>query len=119
MHHDAAHIQELSKKEMIEFYNHFILPTSPARSKLAVHLVAQGTAPEVASGVSDIVKKGMESLGINGEKNAETSKEVKIDNGTTPFLIKDVRELRARLQISAGPQAVKDISEFEELDSKL
>ncbi|RDW59715.1 LuxS metallohydrolase [Coleophoma cylindrospora] len=119
VHHDAAHIQALTKSEMIDFYNHFIIPTSPARAKLAVHLVAQGTATGVPSGLSSVVEKGKEALGINGDKKTEAPKEVKIDNGTTPFVIEDVRDLRARLQVSAGPQAVKDISEFEELDSKL
>jgi hypothetical protein len=40
-------------------------------------------------------------------------------NGTTPFIITDVREFRSMMQISTGPRPVKHIVEFEELDSKL
>jgi len=40
-------------------------------------------------------------------------------NGTTPILITDVRQFRSMLQVSAGPQPVKNISFFEELDAKL
>jgi insulysin len=109
---------------MIEFYNHFILPTSPARSKLAVHLNAQATAKtEGASGVTAAVEKGIKMLGLNKDSKDEEDGEVvpgkEEGNGTTPYIITDVREFKSKMQVSAGPQPVKHISEFEELDSKL
>jgi insulysin len=108
---------------MIEFYKHFIHPSSPERSKLAVHLNAQGPNSNGATGVTAVLEKGMKVLGLNkDEKDEEDGEvvEVKVDrNGTTPFIITDVREFKSKLQVSAGPQPVKHISEFEELDSKL
>lgn len=109
---------------MIEFYNHFILPTSPARSKLAIHLNAQGLATNGdASVVTAAVEKGMKALGLNKDKKDSEDGEVVAvkaeGNGTTPYIITDVREFKSMLQVSAGPQPVKHISEFEELDSKL
>lgn len=108
---------------MIEFYNRFILPTSPARSKLAVHLIAQ-TSVATSSGVTAAVEKGMEALGLNNDsQDEEDGKEVSeakvLGNGTTPYVITDVRQFKSMMQVSAGPQPVKLISEFEELDSKL
>jgi insulysin len=108
---------------MIEFYNYYILPTSPARSKLAIHLNAQATAKtEGASGVT-AVEKGIKTLGLNKDSKDEEDGEVvpvkEEGNGTTPYIITDVREFKSKLQVSAGPQPVKHISEFEELDSKL
>jgi insulysin len=108
---------------MIEYYNHYILPASPARSKLAIHLNAQTLAPtEEKSAVTAAVEKGMKILALSTDKDSLDGEvaPVKEDiNHTTSYIITDVREFRSKLQISAGPQAVKRISEFEELDSKL
>lgn len=104
---------------MIQFYNHFILPSSPLRAKLAVHLIAQASAEDVSTGVNGVLEKGMKTLGLAKDTKGEELVAKLEGNGTTPYVIKDVREFRAMMQVSAGPQAVKDISEFEELDSKL
>jgi len=108
---------------MIQFFNQFIQPTSPARSKLAIHLNAQGTADGDMSIVTAAVEKGIKALGLNKDKKDSEDGEVvpvKAEgNGTTPYIITDVREFKSKLQVSAGPQPVKHISEFEELDSKL
>jgi insulysin len=109
---------------MIEFFNHFIVPSSPARSKLAVHLNAQTVVQSRdPNGVTAVVEKGTKALGLNKDKKDEEDGEVvpvKTDaNGTTPSVITDVREFKSKMQISAGPQPVKHISEFEEVDSKL
>jgi insulysin len=125
VHHDAAHIKALTKADMIEFFKEYILPSSSARSKLAVHLNAQAvTETETKdTGVVAVVEKGLKALGLNKDKKDEEDGEVvsvKVEgNGTTPFVITDVREFKSKMQISAGPQPVKHISEFEELDSKL
>ena len=41
---DAAHVQPLTKPEMVAFYRQHISPASASRAKLAVHMVAQATA---------------------------------------------------------------------------
>ena len=108
---------------MIQFYKHFIHPTSPERSKLVVHLNAQGPNSTEATGVTGVLEKSMKVLGLNKDKKDEEDGEVVEAEaegiGTTPFIITDVREFKSKLQVSAGPQPVKHISEFEELDSKL
>lgn len=109
---------------MVEFFSQYILPSSPVRSKLAVHLNAQTEAVKgETNGITAVVEEGLKALGLNKDKKDEEDGEVvpvKADgNGTTPFVITDVREFKSRMQISAGPQPVKHISEFEELDSKL
>jgi insulysin len=105
---------------MIEYYNHFILPASPARSKLAIHLNAQAPAENTA--ITAALEKGMKILGLGAEKDNLDGEIVPVKeeiNRTTPYIITDVRDFRSKMQISAGPQPVKHISEFEELDSKL
>jgi insulysin len=112
---------------MISFYSQFIHPSSAARSKLAVHLIAQATpADELAEKpISAAIEKGMKVLGLNkdtqgkedGEINGEIEK--KSGNGTTSLVITDVRAFKSTMMMSAGPQPVKHIAEFEELDAKL
>lgn len=86
-----------------------------------MHLIAQGLGPPTVA--TAIIEKGMEVLGLNKTgKDDEDGEAVEVKaegNGTTPFVITDVREFKSRLQVSAGPQPVKHLSEFEELDSKL
>lgn len=107
---------------MIEFFQHYIDPSSPARAKIAVHLNAQ-TPATTESSVTAVLEKGLHALGINKDKKDEEDGEAIVvkaqDNGTTPFVITDVREFKSQLQVSAGPQPVKHISEFEELSTKL
>jgi insulysin len=123
VYEDAAQVKILTKADMIQFYKHFIHPTSPERSKLAVHLNAQGPNSTESAGVTAVLEKSMKVLGLNKDKKDEEDGEVieakPEGNGTTPFIITDVREFKSKLQVSAGPQPVKHISEFEELDSKL
>jgi len=117
VHHDAAHIKALTKEDMIEFYNQFIIPSSPLRSKLAIHLVAQG------SSLPEEKPEAQAALAVNKDrKDAEDGEAISVKpegNGTKPFVITDVRQYKSMLQVSAGPQPVKHISEFEELDAKL
>lgn len=121
---------------MIDYFNYYILPSSPTRSKLSIHLVAQAQSPPDAAGT--IIEKAVEALGISekqspissptdahqnkDKKDGEHGEMVRVateGNGTKPHVITDVREFKSMLQVSAGPRPVKHITEFEELESKL
>ncbi|KAI1096322.1 ubiquitin carboxyl-terminal hydrolase-like protein [Rostrohypoxylon terebratum] len=91
---DAAQVKQLTKAEMVEFYSTYIKPTSPTRAKLVVQLVAQGIGPKV--------KEAEESS--NGDTATIWS------NGTEPFLIKNVRDYKARLSSCKTQLAVKTSS---------
>ncbi|RDL38193.1 LuxS metallohydrolase [Venustampulla echinocandica] len=120
VHQDAAQIKLLTKADMTQFYNQFILPSSPARSKLAIHLNAQASDN---SKVATTLEKDIKNLALNKDrKDDEDGEVVPVEaegNGTTPYIITDVREFKSKLQVSAGPQPVQHISQFEDLDSKL
>jgi insulysin len=51
--HDVEHIESLTKNDLIAFYDNFITPSSPARAKIAVHLLAQNDA---TAAISQIVE---------------------------------------------------------------
>ncbi|KAI9792346.1 MAG: Insulinase (Peptidase M16) [Piccolia ochrophora] len=48
---DVKCIDSLTKENLIEFYEHYISPSSPTRSKLSVHLTAQNTVASRARGM--------------------------------------------------------------------
>jgi insulysin len=87
---------------MIEFYTTYIVPTSPHRAKLAVYLVAQA--------VSEKPKD---------TSAAESEPETTPTYSSEPVIIEDVRDYRARLVASAGARPARQLSEFEDTDSKL
>ena len=44
MHHDAENLEPVTKADVLAFYNSYIVPSSPTRAKLSVHLIAKGTS---------------------------------------------------------------------------
>lgn len=55
--HDVSHLKPLTKSDLIEFFNHYINPTSPSRAKLSVHMIAQSSPKEVAGNISPAEQK--------------------------------------------------------------
>lgn len=55
--HDVSHLKPLNKSDLIEFYNHYIHPTSPSRAKLSIHMIAQSSPKEVAGNISPADQK--------------------------------------------------------------
>ena len=136
VHEDVAQVRLLTKSDMVEFYKHYLSPTSATRSKLAVYLLAQGQSAKPAS---TLLEKATAVLGLDSgdanakvetpvspsmdvgmnkdKKDAEDGEMVDVKtppNGCKPFIITDVREFKSRLQVSAGPQPVRHIADFEE-----
>ncbi|CAJ2509957.1 Uu.00g058570.m01.CDS01 [Anthostomella pinea] len=100
---DAAQLKQLTKVEMVEFYSTRINPKSPTRSKLIVQLIAQGASSETK-----------DADATNDDKTVPAP-----SNGTEPVVIESVRDFKAGLGTTAGPCPVRDIGEFEDIDSKL
>ncbi|KAI0010148.1 LuxS/MPP-like metallohydrolase [Xylariaceae sp. FL0662B] len=105
---DAVRVKELTKTEMVEFYNTYVNPTSPTRAKIVVQLIAQGTSPKS--------KELEETTKTNGDT---TDNSTNATNGTNPFIIRSVREYKARLSVTAGARPIRELGEFEEIDPKL
>lgn len=45
---DVAHLKPLTKQDMMDFFDEFINPDGQTRAKLAVHMIAQGSAEAIA-----------------------------------------------------------------------
>lgn len=131
---------------MLSFFDEFVDPSSPARAKLAVHMHALGKSKastdastpaieltpiadvakkmgESVATISKIVKDGvvqveeeLNQIGLIGNNKNGTTTDV---NGVDPIEIKDVRQFKSSLAVTPGAVPVKDMSDFEELESKL
>ena len=85
---DANVVRPLTKREMIDFFNYYIHPTSPHRAKLSVHLSAQTSPEEVAQGISDdekkekvmsLLTKSLTVAGIEADKEKLTARFASVD----------------------------------------
>ncbi|KAH8587197.1 Metalloenzyme, LuxS/M16 peptidase-like protein [Bisporella sp. PMI_857] len=99
VHHDAAQVKALSHSDMVKFYDTFIIPTSPTRSKLAIYLNSQV-----------ISSAGLEKSSTKPEQEAKEALSDKVEGkSTTPFVITDVREFKSKMVVSKGRQSVTHI----------
>ena len=55
--HDVSYLKPLTKSDLIDFFQHYINPTSPSRAKLSVHMIAQSSPKEVAGIISPAEQK--------------------------------------------------------------
>ena len=76
---DVEYIKSLTKEKMIEFYNHYIHPTSPTRAKLSVHMIAQSSPKAMAGSMSpeeqsdkvvSTISKYLTAMGIDAAPEA-------------------------------------------------
>lgn len=189
---EVAHLRALTKHDIIEFYQHYIHPTSPARAKLSIHAIARSSPKMMGGNISPVeqkekvvglVGKYLTSVGIqvdadklehlfatvdvaggdqpaiiqamseylqsgggaSTEKHMEIIAQAKqllgtvlpslgievaqVVDGSSDFpqappvkettYIDNVHEYKARLEASAGPRPVTDLSEFEDTEPKL
>ena len=74
---DVEELKPLTKADMMEFFNYYIHPTSPNRTKLSVHLTAQSSPKEVVGGMSseeqsdkviNLLTKSLNATGIDADK---------------------------------------------------
>ena len=73
------------------------------------------TESKIAAAVEAWKKLHDQNAGLNGVKDAPPPS----SNGSTPVIIEDIRDYKAGLTVSAGARPVKDLSEYEDLGSKL
>ncbi|KAL8957692.1 MAG: hypothetical protein Q9183_005989, partial [Haloplaca sp. 2 TL-2023] len=85
---DVTNLKPLKKQDMIDFFNHYIHPTSPSRAKLSVHMIAQSSPKTTAGNVSsteqkekliDLLSKYLTSVGINTDIEALTKRFESVD----------------------------------------
>ena len=121
VYRDAENIEPLTKNDILEFFNHYIHPSSTTRAKVSVHLIAQtpsgaSTAAEDSAAVEEnpsasALRAEQDVVAVNGHEPSMTS--VKI-----PIKVEDVKAWKASLQLSVAATPVKGLSEFEDLGSK-
>ena len=85
---DVEELRPLTKAEMIEFFNRYINPTSPTRTKLSVHLTAQSNPKQVAPTIPaaeqkekilSLLTKSLNATGIDADREKLSERLATID----------------------------------------
>lgn len=85
---DVAHLRILTKKDLINFFDHYINPISPARAKLSIHMIAQLSAKSIGDTmdsaeqkekVISLLGKYLNSLGLEVDDEKLTKRFADVD----------------------------------------
>ncbi len=99
---DVAYLRPLTKEDVIEFFDRYIHPASPARAKLSIHMVAQLSPKAIASSSMDAAEqkekvitmlgKYLTSVGLNvdGEELDKRFSNVDVAGGDQLGIIKAI-----------------------------
>ncbi|EWY79466.1 insulysin [Fusarium oxysporum NRRL 32931] len=97
---DAARIRQLTKAEIVDFFNQHLNPTSSQRARLSTYLQAQCKA--------EGVNKRQEEAQNNADEEPHAGDAVEAAEEIT-----NVRFWKAGLTVSSGVRPVKHVSDFE------
>ena len=86
---DVEYIKPLKKSDMVEFFNHYIHPTSPSRAKLSVHMIAQ-SSPKVIAGHISPVEQKQKIISLLGKYLTSMGVDADLDSLTNRFNAVDV-----------------------------
>ncbi len=140
--HDVACLKNLNKRQMPEFFNQYILPASPRRAKLSVHLNAQAPPKATLTGLKEKDKMSLlvdcldpidddvephtlvpdkpalqpiiEQIQRPGLEVDQPSERSEAIHIRPTVFIKNVHDFKAGLAVSARPTSETDLSTFEE-----
>ena len=98
---DVKHLRPLTKSDLVEFFNHYIHPTSSTRAKLSVHLIAQATPKALAGDISETEQKSkltsllikyltVMGVGVDAEKLSQRLEKVDVAGGDQHEILKSI-----------------------------
>lgn len=105
---DVAVLKNLTKADMLEFFKRYIDPTSLSRGKLSIHLTAQAGAHANEVGSSEDDSKACNGTVETDPKHCQE-----------PTYVTSVADFKANIALTAGPNPVKELSEYEDSEAKL
>ena len=116
---EVEYVRPLTKTQMIEFFNHYISPSSPHRAKLSVHMVAQATPKDVAPDMPpDEQKKAfvktvgeyltMAGIGIDQDKLTARFEKVDVAGGDQTAIVNAILTY-LKEDASAPPEQIEMI----------
>ncbi|TEY42656.1 hypothetical protein BOTCAL_0387g00100 [Botryotinia calthae] len=119
---DVENIEALAKKDILEFFNQYIHPSSPTGAKLSIHLIAQAsTGVSAAAEDRTATENNTNASTFNVEQEiiAVNEHEASVSSVKAPVKIEDVKAWKASLCLSVAANPVRDLSEFDDFGSKL
>lgn len=122
---DVAHLRPLTKEDLISFFDYYLDPTSPARAKLSIHMIAQLSAKAIGDTMDSaeqkekvitLLGKYLNSLGleVDDDKLAKRFADVDVVGGDQAGIVRametylsddiQVKDDRAKDVIEQGQQ---------------
>lgn len=116
---EAEQVKKLTKGQMIEFFNHYVDPTSPQRAKLSIHLVAQSSPKDLAPDLKPDEQKQtfiqatgeyltMTGLGIDMDKFSARFEKVDVAGGDQDGIANAILA-HLREDVHASPEQIQMI----------
>ncbi|PWY80090.1 hypothetical protein BO83DRAFT_459862 [Aspergillus eucalypticola CBS 122712] len=115
VYQEVEHIEPLTRKDILEFFNQYIHPSSSTRTKLSIHLIAQAPSRDsaatgyCAAGEKNVdtsaLRRDQDAVAVNGHRRSVSPATIPIDK---------VRKWKASLPLSSAATPVKGLTNFEE-----
>ncbi|RHZ43567.1 uncharacterized protein CDV56_102153 [Aspergillus thermomutatus] len=121
VYRDVENIEPLTKKDILEFFNQYIHPSSSTRAKLSIHLIARAsTGASAAAEDSAAAEENPDASALRETQDvvAVNGHEPSVSSAKIPVKVENVKEWKASLHLSAAATPVKGLTEFEEFGSK-
>ncbi|GLA67965.1 insulinase (Peptidase M16) [Aspergillus tubingensis] len=119
VYQEVEHIEPLTKKDILEFFDQYIHPSSSTRAKLSIHLVARtSTEDSAAAGYSAAGEESVDASALRENQDAVAVKGHKRSVSPTTVPIDNVGKWKASLPLSPAATPVKGLAEFKGFRSK-
>ncbi|PYH38592.1 uncharacterized protein BO87DRAFT_442857 [Aspergillus neoniger CBS 115656] len=119
VYQEVEHIEPLTRKDILEFFDQYIHPSSSARAKLSIHLIAQtSTRGSAAAGYSAATEENVDASALRRDQDAVTVNGHKRSLSPATIPIDNVGKWKASLPLSPAATPVKGLAEFEGFGSK-
>ncbi|PYH69811.1 uncharacterized protein BO88DRAFT_414297 [Aspergillus vadensis CBS 113365] len=119
IYQEVEHVEPLTKKNILEFFNQFIYPSSSTRAKLSIHLIAQASnGYSAAVGYSAAGEENVDASALRRNQDDAAVIEHKRPVSPATIPVDNVRKWKASLPLSPAATPVKGLAEFEGFGSK-
>lgn len=124
VYREVESIEELTKNDILAFFNQYIHPSSGTRAKISIHLIAQafaGASAVVVLEDSAAAEENPNVLALRAEQNvvAVIGHEPLMSSTKIPVKIEDIKVWKASLHLAAATTPVKGLSEFREFGLRI
>lgn len=116
--HDVAHINPLTKADMLQFFYYHVHPLSPTRAKLSIHMIAQAS-PKTVGGSMSAEEKGEKVLALLGKFLTVSGVEADMEKLQHHFADVDIAKGDQKAIVGAVSTYLKEIGIAEDKSTQI